>query len=212
MSMNRTLMLLVAATSLGLAGVASADETQPTVATNPSVGPTSPMRLGITLSPMPVGTFKAAAGGLSASSDAKFAFGIVPTFDYNINEYLFVGLAPQIILNVIPKDADGKAAKELDLRARVGGNAKVADTIRLFGYLAPGYSIIMFPDKMDGLSNPAGFVLGFAGGALFDLTPSVFANAEVGYQVGFQSVSFMGASADLKTNYLHIGLGIGVRL
>jgi hypothetical protein len=170
------------------------------------------MRLGITLSPMPVGTFKVSALGMSESADTKFAFGIVPTFDYNINEYFFAGLAPQIILNVMPKDTTGSAGKELDLRARVGANAKIADTIRLFGYLAPGYSIIMIPDKMDGASNPAGFVLGFAGGALFDLTPSVFANAEVGYQVGFQGMSIMGVSVDAKTNYLHVGLGIGVRL
>jgi hypothetical protein len=212
MSMNRTLMLLVGVTSLGLAGAAAADETQPTVTTNPSVGTTSRMRLGITLAPMPVGTFKVEALGVSQSADTKFAFGIVPTFDYNINEYFFAGLAPQIILNVIPKDAMGSAGKELDLRARVGGNAKIADTIRLFGYLAPGYSIIMIPDKMSGESNPAGFVLGFAGGAIFDLTSQLFANAEVGYQVGFQSISYMGVSADTKTNYLHIGLGIGVRL
>ena len=111
-----------------------------------------------------------------------------------------------------PDDGDGDAAKELDLRARIGGIAKVADTIRVFGYAAPGYSIIMLPDEADGIDNPAGFVLGFAAGAAFDLAPSTYLSAEIGYQVGYQSTKFLNNDVDFKTNYLHLGVGLGFRL
>jgi hypothetical protein len=130
-----------------------------------------------------------------------------------LNQFLFIGLAPQFIFNVKSDDSgDSDAAQEVDLRARIGGIAKVADTIRVFGYAAPGYSIVMLPDEFEGIDNPAGFVLGFAAGAAFDLAPSTYLTGEVGYQLGYQSTEFLNNDADFKTNYLHLGVGLGFRL
>jgi hypothetical protein len=197
------------------ATAARAQETTPTVS-DTSLGDTSRMRLGLVLSPMPVGTLKSEILGTEVSTDTSFAFAIMPTFDVGLGQFLFVGLAPQFIFNVKGKDDEGSgdddAARELDLRARVGAIAKVADTVRVFGYVAPGYSIIMAPDKDDGVDNPAGFVLGFAGGALADISPTTYLSGEVGYQLGYQKFDFGGASIDSKSNYLHIGIGIGMRL
>jgi hypothetical protein len=193
-------------------GVAAAQELTPAVAADTSLGEPSKMRLGVVLSPMPTGTLKGSIGGFSGESDTKFAFGIVPTFDYSLNQFLFIGLAPQFIFNVKPEDGDADASQELDLRARIGGIAKVADTIRLFGYVAPGYSIVMLPDEADSIDNPAGFVLGFAAGAAFDVAPSTYLTGEVGYQVGYQSTEALNTNIDYKTNYLHLGVGLGVRL
>jgi hypothetical protein len=195
-----------------LGSVAAAQELTPAVAADTSLGESSKMRLGVVLSPMPSGTLKGSVGGFSGESDTKFAFGIVPTFDYSLNQFLFIGLAPQFIFNVKSDDSDGDAAQELDLRARIGGIAKVADTIRVFGYAAPGYSIVMLPDQFDGIDNPAGFVIGFAAGAAFDLAPSTYLSAEVGYQIGYQSTEVLNNNADFKTNYLHLGVGLGFRL
>ena len=195
-----------------LGSVAAAQELTPAVAADTSLGETSAMRLGVVLSPMPAGTLKGSALGVTAESDTKFAFGVMPTFDFSLNQFLFVGLAPQFIFNVKADESDSDAAKELDLRARIGGIAKVADTIRVFGYAAPGYSIIMLPDEADGIDNPAGFVLGFAAGAAFDLAPSTYLSAEIGYQVGYQSTKFLNNDVDFKTNYLHLGVGLGFRL
>ena len=191
------------------ASAAWAQEVAPAIDT--SLGETSTARVGVVLSPMPTGTLKAAAGGLNASSDTSFAFGIMPTFDYSLNQFLFIGAAPQFIFNVKPKDANGDAGKELDLRARIGGIAKVANTIRVFGYAAPGYSIVMLPSSAN-VDDPKGFVLGFAAGAAFDISPAMFLSGEVGYQLGYQSTTFANNDVDFKTNYLHLGIGLGVRL
>ena len=201
------------AATMSLSGVAAAQVTEPTptLATDTELGDASRMRLGIVLSPMPLGSFKSN----DSSADTAFAFGVMPTFDLGIGQFLFVGLAPQFIFNVKGKDSpDGTdAAKELDLRARIGANAKVADTIRVFGYAAPGYSIIMMPDKPSGIDNPAGFVLGFAAGALMDIAPTTYLSAELGYQLGYQSMDApIVGNIDTKSNYMHVGLGIGFRL
>jgi len=186
-----------------LGSAAQAQTLEPTTISS-ELGDASRMRLGVVLSPMPTGTFK----GAGADTDAKFAFGLMPTFDIGLNQFLFVGLAPQFIFNVQPDGSTGDAAQELDLRVRLGGIAKVADTIRLFGYAAPGYSFIMIPNKAAGRDNPAGFVLGFAAGAAFDLSPAMYLSGELGYQVGYQAAN----SIDYKSNYLHVGLGLGFRL
>jgi hypothetical protein len=195
-----------------LGSTAAAQETA--VSADTSLGESSSARVGVVLSPMPSGTLKWSGGAfpINGSTDTKFAFGVMPTLDFSLNQFLFVGVAPQYIFNVNADDRDGDAASELDLRARIGGIAKVADTVRVFGYVAPGYSIVMLPDDFGNVDDPKGFVLGFAGGAAFDLAPSTYLSAEVGYQVGYQTTEVLNADADFKTNYLHLGGGLGFRL
>ena len=126
-----------------------------------------------------------------------------PGSKWTNSENLYVGVAPQLILNVKGKD-DSSSGQELDLFARIMGRYPVADKVQLYGYLAPGFSII-FPPDLPGVSNPTGFVLGFAGGVSYSITPTLFGSGEVGYQIGFQSTG----GSDLKTRYLHIGFVIG---
>jgi hypothetical protein len=171
-------------------------------AQTPLADPNAKLRLGFNLVPMPIGSIKASFGGLEASADSAFAFGIMPTIDYLFHPYFFAGFAPQLTFNVKGKDA-GDAAKMLDFLFRVGGNAPVADNIELYGYLAPGYSIII-PSMGD---NATGFVLGFHGGGILDLTPTSFLNLELGYQLGYQKLH----DVSFKVNYFQIGLGGGLR-
>src|SRR5204863_1344120 len=111
------------------------------------------------------------------SADTAFAFGIMPTVDYSVSPYFFIGLAPQYTFNVKGDSSNGDAASMLDFFLRLGGNAPVADRLQLYAYLAPGYSIVM-PSQGD---NSRGFTLGFHGGGMFDLTPNAFVNLELGY-------------------------------
>jgi len=170
----------------------------------------SKMRLGLNVVPMPFGTLKYSVLGFSGSSDTKFAIGAFPFFDYLFTPNLFGGIAVQYTFNIKPKDGNGDAAKELDIMLRLGGGGYVADKLQLYGYLSPGYSIIMVPSDA-GTNNPKGFMLGFHAGAMYDVTPGAFLNLEVGYQLGFQSVSQGGVSADFKSNFGQIGLGGGIR-
>ena len=53
-----------------------------------------------------------------------------------------------------------------------------------------------------------GFVVGAHAGGMMDITPTAFVNAELGYQMGFQSAS----GIDFKTSFLQIGLGAGMHI
>jgi hypothetical protein len=166
------------------------------------------MRLSFSLVPAPIGSLKTNIGGVDLSTDAAFAFGLRPAFDYSINEYFFVGASPQFLFNVKAKDANS-SAKELDLLLRVGGHAPIADKIHLYGYLSPGYSVIYPPEGND---NASGFVLGVTGGAIYSFPGTLFAVADLGYQFGYQKISAGNVEFDLKSSYLLIGLGAGVKL
>jgi hypothetical protein len=172
--------------------------------------PNSKVRVSLDLVVSPVGKVKADGAG---DFDLDPSFGLAPAIDYSINQYFFVGFSPQLIFGIKGDNSGGNSdsSKELDLLVRVGGNAPIADRIQLYGYLAPGYSIVMLPDSIP-IDNPSGFVLGFHAGAMFDLTPNVFLNAQIGYQVGFQDVTVANTTGDFKTNFLQFGLGGGVRL
>jgi len=172
----------------------------------------SKMRLGLNVVPMPLGTLKFSAPGFgSVSSDTKFAIGAFPFFDYLFTPNLFAGLAVQYTFNIKAKDqTSGDASKQLDIMLRLGGGGYVADKLQVYGYLSPGYSIIMVPSDA-GSSNPKGFMLGFHAGAMYDVTPGAFLNLEIGYQLGFQKISESGVSADFKSNFGQIGLGGGIR-
>jgi hypothetical protein len=189
-------------------GSSASGETPPATATTnaPAAAPSdSKMRIGLNVVPMPfLGKLSASVAGISASTDAAFAFGVMPVFDYALNSTFFVGLGPMYTFNVKGKDSMGDAAKEIDIMLRVGGGAPVAEKIQVYGYLSPGYSIVSVPQG----DSPKGFVVGAHAGGMMDITPSAFVNAELGYQMGFQSVS----GADFKTSFFQIGLGAGMHI
>jgi Outer membrane protein beta-barrel domain len=188
-------------------------------ATAAPVGVDSRMRVGFNLIPMPTGTFKTSFGGVSLSQDLEFAFGLSPFFDYLLTPNFFVGFGPSYSFNVKGKDATGSSGTELDLLLRVGAGAPISDSVQLFGYLTPGYSVIM-PPSGNG-NDPKGFVLGLHGGAMYSASPTVFLNADIGYQIGFQQLTQteitpggtrVDATVDSKFSYLQIVLGGGIRL
>jgi hypothetical protein len=179
-------------------------------ATGPAAGATeSKMRVGLNIVPMPfLGKVSTSLGGQSSSQDLGFAFGVTPVFDYAITPNFFVGVGPTLTFNVKAKDAMGDAAKEYDLLLRVGGQLPVMDKLNVYGYAAPGYSIVSPPQG----NSAKGLVVGLHVGAMYDVTPMFFVNGQLGYQLGFQSTDIGGTSADTKFSYFQIGLGGGVHL
>jgi hypothetical protein len=169
-------------------------------------------RVGVQLELVPTGSLTIKSGPIDESHSAAFAYGVGGTFDYDVTPNISVGLAPRIIFNVIDKDAPSgaDADKELDLRARFTAHFPVAPKLNVYGFAAPGYSIILLPSDARS-DDPAGFVLGLGGGASFDVAPNLYVAGELGYQLGFQSVSYMGQSADVTTDLLSISLGAGAR-
>jgi hypothetical protein len=180
----------------------------------PTAADATKMRLGLNIVPMPIGSLKSNVAGADTSLDTAFAFGVMPIFDYKLHPNFFVGVSPLYIFNVKGKDAMGDAASELDIQLRLGGGAPLTDKLGAYGYLSPGYSIVMLPQavKDAGASNPKGFMLGIHAGAMMDLASNVFVNAELGYQLGFQKMSIGGTDVDSKSNFFQIGLGAGIHL
>lgn len=159
------------------------------------------LQLGIAFVPMGVGKRTKALKGVSETNDAEFAYGVGLSADYTIVAGLSIGLAPQIIFNVKGKDSLVRAAKELDVLARVAYTYSIDDTTRVYAEALPGYSLIIIDDRAKGL------VVAFGAGFAMDVTRRGFVNVGFGYQMGFQK--FEGD--DDNTRYVRVVLGGGAR-
>src|SRR6266542_5771617 len=156
----RKVSLLVAVTLLTLASAARAQDEAPAAPVGDSAAPApgampetvaapatasaasdSKMQLCLNLLPMLIGKAK----GDSASMDLKPAYGVGLHFDYAVIPGLTVGVAPQALFNVKPKDFDVDASKEYDLMVRVAYSYVVAPKFGLYAEVLPGYSIIAPP-------------------------------------------------------------------
>jgi len=208
--MHRATRLLC--TTFSLCSLASADNAQ----------------LGLLVLPMPAGGLEYGVrySGFTETSteDAAFAVGVAPFFDYLVTRSLSVGLQPQVTFNVrredYPYTADAQPGTEFDLLVRLAGWLPASESLRLYGYLAPGYSIVRWPDQTttsgrfpgdtstsaDGASGP---VLQIAGGIAFGR--GIFGLVQVGSQLGFQSADVMGESVALRTHYFQLAGGLGAR-
>jgi hypothetical protein len=164
------------------------------------------VRVGGTVSILPVGQIHAAAEGFgSDSADTATAVGLGGMVEIQLATNVAVGFAPRLLLNVKGEDGD-ESAQELDLAVRLIGNAPVGGVTQLYGFVAPGYSILFIPEWPDEVGNPAGFIFGLGGGAAFDLNPQFRLGCELGYQLGWQQVTEQGATLELQTDFLHLGM------
>lgn len=211
--------LLLAAT----AGAASAQDA-PVTTTSAAPAPHRKLQLALTFLPMSMGKFKSVYGGMAESLDAAFAPGGALSVSYEVVRGLSIGIAPQVLFNVKPKEdpitTDPAASTEFDGLVRIAYAYPLIDTIALYGAALPGFSFIK-PAKGD----PAtGFVMAFELGAMMDLGDRAFVSLAGGYQWGFQKrtdtsdfTDDMGVThttmvtTDVKTNYYRVALGVGTR-
>jgi len=174
-----------------------------TAAPPPAPGP---IRLGLTLVPAPFGSLRSGPPGGEFSVGSQFAFAVMPVVDLSLAHHLFFGFAPSYTFNIKAKNGPDDAASELDLLLRIGAEAAATERLQIYGYLSPGYAF------MSGLPvgvSARGPVVGLHAGGRLDLTPAFFVNAEVGYQMGFQTD---GSDAEWYASFFQIGLGAGVRI
>jgi hypothetical protein len=160
----------------------------------------------------PVGTLKAKAtlGGntLDTSTDAATAFQINGLLDFHLSPLFSIGFAPGIIFNV-KGTGDTDSGSELDLPIRLALGGPVAPTVRLYGFVSPGYTVLFPPsDDQNATGHPSGFMIGFGGGASFRVAPGIRLTGELGYQFRFVSTTVQGADLSLQVNYLTLAFGI----
>lgn len=177
--------------------------------------PRRKIQVGLSFLPMAMGKYTTSdLTGATTSSDAYFAYGFGLSAGYEVLPGLIVAFAPQVIFGVQPKpsDTDGamyvSAVKQYDLMARVAYMFRVVDTISVYAEVLPGYSLL---PQSGGASASKGLVLAFGAGGAMDLTDQFFVNLGVGYQMGFQSETEGVHTTELRTKYIRVAMGGGVR-
>jgi hypothetical protein len=172
------------------------------------------MQVGIAFLPMLLGKVGTGPSGDDTWEDMSLAYGIGLSFGYNVIPGLSVGVAPQVLLHVKAKDAS-KSMTEYDLMARIAYAYTVIPKLAVYAEILPGYAIVTLPSGTTYMGekppSPKGLVLGFGAGAAYDVADQFFVNLGVGYQMGFQKMSVAGATNDVKTKFLRIALGGGMK-
>jgi hypothetical protein len=170
------------------------------------------IQVGLSFMPMAAGKYTYSDTFTStASADTYFAYGLGLSAGYEVLPGLVVGLAPQVLLNVQPKPSDTvhpPSAKEYDLMVRVAYELRLADAITVYAEVLPGFSRIA---PSDDASPSSGLVLAIGAGCAMDLDDRFFINLAGGYQMGFQSQTEGVHQMELRTKYVRVAMGGGVR-
>ena len=227
--MRKSLMQLgfVALLLVATASAARAQDPAP-VATAPAEASAVPKRhrklqVGASFLPMSLGTFSSAYGGMKMDLDAAFAPGVQLAVGYEVVPGLSVGIAPQVLFNVKPKEdpitTNPAASREIDAMFQLLYAYPLVDTIAVYGQALPGYSLVQ-PKTGD---VAKGFVFAFDVGVIVDMADWLFVTLGGGYQWGFQSrtdtshVMMNGmdmvtkVKTDVKFNFYRGALGVGFR-
>lgn len=172
--------------------------------------------LGGHLGLSPIGTFKAELLGVNGSVDAATAFEIGGRVEVAVLPFLSLGLAPSLLLHVRSTEASNSGSLlDLPLRVAVGGD--VAPKIRVYGFAAPGYTILFPPaDAMGNTTHPSGFMIGFGGGVGVRVAPRFALAGELGYQFRFlsetETVGGQPVDVSAQFNYLTFTVAALARL
>jgi hypothetical protein len=208
-----TQLVLVGLTLTATAATARAQEMTPVAATSAAEAPHRRLQLGLSFLPMSLGTFSAVYGGMPISADAAFAPGVAVAVGYEVVGGLSLGIAPQVLFNVGTKEDPTMAgvpvvmSREYDLMARVAYAYKIVETISLFAEVLPGFSLVK-PSTGD---VATGFVIGYGVGAIMDVSDRTYVSLAGGQQWGFQARTADGVKTDVKTQYVRVALGLGVK-
>lgn len=201
-------MLVVVAGVVGVAWVSQA-RAQEQAQVSAVHEPEHKAWLGGQMGLSPIGSLEASAsnGGNSAtlSNDASTAFELGGRFEYRVNPNISIGAAPGIVFHIQGTNGNDSATA-LDLPLRISAGGDVAPQVRLYGFAAPGYSILFPPSGAMG--NASGFMFGLGGGMNYQVMPRLAVVGELGYQWRFLSTEQSGIDVSLHANYLTFTVGL----
>ena len=144
--------------------------------------------------------------------DAADATAVSTSIDFAPRRALSIGLGLRVIANVKPSDGL-ESATQVDILLRVAVSKEVAPATRLFAVVAPGWSSMYVPFKLNkDLSGPRGPILELGGGVARALGPRFAVTAEAGYLHGLQEIVGGGVTAPLHDHFLRVALGVAVAL
>lgn len=187
---------VVSLIAFGVVGVVVPGSARAQAVADPASDPK--MWLGGHLGLSPIGSLKAEAMGTSNSTDPATAFELGARFEFQVAPLVSIGIAPTILFGVKGKD-ENDSSSQLDLPLRIAVGGEIAPKVRLYGFAAPGYTILFPPSVGSGdTQHPSGFMVGFGGGVGYRVAPKFTLAGELGYQFRFlsETLSVLGQSID----------------
>jgi hypothetical protein len=177
-------------------------------ASSPQASSLPSTQLGVMFEMMPNGSISTSN---NVTTDAAFAVAVAPYLDVAPGtSYVSLGFSPQILLGVKGSGGDTQSSTEYDLRARITVRDPVSPQGTVYFRFSPGYSIVSIANLNTGFSNPKGPVFDFSVGTEVSVGSKLVFVFDLGYQVGLQSASDAGVTADFNTRYLHVGVGFAL--
>ena len=208
--------LIVSLVLFGQVSTLLAQEETPVAPVAEPANDSNKFQVGVDILPMVLGRVTTGPRGNETSSKLDAAYGFGLSFGYRVLAGLSVGLAPQVVFHLTAKDSAGypviTSEKEYDLMARIAYAYRIDPKVEVVAEVFPGYSFVTYNQIVLGSQAPRarGIVVGGGLGAAFAITGQLFANAGVGYQVGFQT-SHGISDRDVRTKFLRIALGGGMK-
>jgi hypothetical protein len=170
-------------------------------------------RLSFMVAPAPGVSVQSPIDSFAGAGQGQHTVALAPALDYALGESWFVGLNPQYVVWIRGPSATGPVVgSEIDVRGRIGAQARSFDRLSVFGYLAPGYSVILPSPDLGRMNKPRGPVVAGALGMALDVRPTVAFSMELGEQYGFQTGKKDGSRVDYRTHFLYIALGLRLQL
>ena len=199
---------LIAALTLTLSTQAFAETTAPeaTPATTPT---TLPGQIWVGAGAALASPSSDGLGGQQkVNIDAAYA--LAATADYQLNNLISLRAMPRYIMHLKASESmDSSSAYDLRVGATVGKD--VMPKIRAYGLAALGYSSISFASPGGGSNQSAsGATFMIGAGGTYALSPKMRLYAEAAYELGFQSISEGGQTADYKVKFLDFGAGLQI--
>jgi hypothetical protein len=170
--------------------------------------------LGVMFELLPVGSLSGSSNGKTVTNDTQVTVALAPFLDIPLSPWIELGASPQFVFKV-KTDGAAQSTTEYDLRARLTARDPVTPQTNMFFRFSPGYSILSLPagSLPAGTSGPGGPWIDFAVGSEITVAPGLVLVVDVGYQLGFQSVTFPdSSSADTRTQFVHLGVGMALGL
>ncbi|HEY0715464.1 MAG TPA: hypothetical protein VGF45_22475 [Polyangia bacterium] len=177
------------------------------------LAPQSDLRLSLLMASLLGGQIDVSEGPFPGENQARNALALGVAIDHMLSRTFYVGLAPQYVVNV-QKSLGGESFRQFDVALRMGAQSQLTQRLHLFSHIAGGYSMMLLSaDSGLGDTHPKGMFVSFATGGTFDIASSLFATAELGYQLALDKTGVDGGrTLSVNTRFLRCGLGFGLRL
>ena len=154
---------------------------------------------------VPVGAVHTKVNDQSTDLAVGTAYGVSGNLEIFALPNVALGLNPGVTFG-LQGDMATAAATQIDVRARARIGKLTADGLGGYLYATGGLSWIVAPN---GGETSMGPILGIGGGVSHRVDDAAVVSFEVGYQLGFQSVSGPQTEVERSSELFHIGFGVG---